>query len=150
MPIQLNTDSNIKGDDALAQQVEAVVRNTLERFSGQITRVSIHLSDENSNKEFGAEDKRRLLEARLAGLQPVSVSHQAATLEPAVDGAVEKLKRCPRQHPRAVGQLLMGNTSVRRRRALTTLVPCPDREATAWPPNHALHRTLDSAGELGR
>ena len=93
MLIQLNTDSNIKGDDALAQQVEAIVRNTLERFSEQITRVSIQLSDENSNKKFGTEDKRCLLEARLAGLQPVSVSHQAATLEQAVDGAVEKLKR---------------------------------------------------------
>ncbi len=54
--IQLTTDSNIKGDDALAQQAEAVVRNTLERFSEEITRVSIHLSDENSNKIFGAEE----------------------------------------------------------------------------------------------
>jgi ribosome-associated translation inhibitor RaiA len=36
---------------------------------------------------------RCLLEARLAGLQPVTVSHQAATMEQAVDGAVDKLKR---------------------------------------------------------
>ena len=93
MLIQINTDSNIEGDDTLAQQVEAVVRNTLDRLSEQITRVSIHLSDENSDKKFGAEDKRCLLEARLAGLQPISVSHQAATLEQAVEGAVEKLKR---------------------------------------------------------
>jgi len=93
MLIQINTDSNIEGDDALAQQVEAVVRNTLDRFSEQITRVEIHLSDENSDKQSGTEDKRCLLEARLAGLQPIAVSHQAATLEQAVDGAAEKLKR---------------------------------------------------------
>lgn len=93
MLIQIETDSNIEGDDTLTQQVEAVVRNTLDRLSEQITRVSIHLSDENSDKKAGAEDKRCLLEARLAGLQPISVSHQAATLEQAVDGAVQKLKR---------------------------------------------------------
>ena len=42
---------------------------------------------------IGAKDERCLLEARLAGLQPLAVSHQATTLEQAVDGAVEKLKR---------------------------------------------------------
>jgi hypothetical protein len=29
----------------------------------------------------------------------------------------------------------MDVTSGRRRESLTVLVPCPDREATAWPPN---------------
>lgn len=93
MQIQINTDSNIEGSDRLAQQVEAVVKEALDRFSAQITRVEVHLSDENSDKKFGAEDKRCLLEARLAGLQPIPASHQAATLEQALDGAVEKLKR---------------------------------------------------------
>lgn len=93
MLIQINTDSNIERNDALAQKVEAVVRNTLDRFREQITRVEIHLSDENSDKQFGTEDKRCLMEARLAGLQPIAVSHQAATLEEAVDGAAKKLKR---------------------------------------------------------
>jgi hypothetical protein len=32
------------------------------------------------------------LEARLAGLQPIAVSHQAATLEQAIVGAAEKLE----------------------------------------------------------
>jgi ribosome-associated translation inhibitor RaiA len=73
--------------------VEAVVRDALDRFSAKITRVEVHLSDQNSDKKFGAEDKRCLLEARLAGLQPISASYQAATLEQAVEGAVEKLKR---------------------------------------------------------
>lgn len=91
--IQINTDSNIKGDTELVRQIKAVVRNSLERFSEQVTRVEIHLSDENSENKFGTDDKRCLLEARLAGLQPISVSDQAATLEQAVEGAVEKLKR---------------------------------------------------------
>ena len=93
MQIHINSDSNIEGSDRLAHQVAPVVRDALDRFSAQITRVEVHLSDENSDKKFGAEDKRCLLEARLIGLQPISVRHHAATLEQAVDGAVEKLKR---------------------------------------------------------
>jgi ribosome-associated translation inhibitor RaiA len=93
MQIQINTDNNIEGNDRLAQQVEVAVRHALDRFSAQVTRVEVHLSDENSDKKFGTGDKRCLLEARLAGLQPISVTHEAATLEQAVDGAVEKLAR---------------------------------------------------------
>jgi ribosome-associated translation inhibitor RaiA len=91
--IQVNTDSNINGNKELAQQIKTVVRNSLERFDGQITRVEVHLSDENSDKKFGTEDKRCLLEARLARLHPLAVSHHAATMELAVDGAVNKLMR---------------------------------------------------------
>ena len=93
MIIQVNTDSNIEGNRDVKQQVKAEIGNSLEHFGGKITRVEVHLSDENSDKKFGTEDKRCLLEARLAGLRPVAVSHQAATLEQAVEGAVEKLKR---------------------------------------------------------
>lgn len=93
MLIQINTDANIKGNDPLAEEVEATINDSLDRFSGQITRVEIHLSDVNSDQNFGVDDKRCLLEARLAGLQPISASHQAATVELAVNGAVKKLKR---------------------------------------------------------
>lgn len=93
MIIQVNTDRSIEGNRELAQQIKTVVGSSLEHFGGQVTRVEVHLSDENSDKKFGTEDKRCLLEARLAGLQPLTVSHRAATLEQAVDGAVEKLKR---------------------------------------------------------
>ncbi len=93
MQIQINTDGNIEGDAELVQKIKTVVRNSLDRFSEQVTRVEVHLSDQNSDKRSGTEDMRCLLEARLAGLQPTSVSDQAATLEQAVDGAVEKLTR---------------------------------------------------------
>ncbi|MFT5142067.1 MAG: ribosome-associated translation inhibitor RaiA [Rhodothermales bacterium] len=93
MQIQINTDNNIDGNDRLAQYVEGVVRDALDRLSAQITRVEVHLSDENSDKKSGPADKHCQLEARLAVLQPISVSHQAATMEQAVDGAAEKLKR---------------------------------------------------------
>jgi ribosome-associated translation inhibitor RaiA len=93
MIIQVNTDNNIEGHQALAEQLKTEVQNSLERFGDKITRVEVHLSDDNSNKKSGPDDKRCLLEARLAGLQPLAVSHQAATTEQAVDGAVDKLMR---------------------------------------------------------
>jgi len=93
MQIQFNTDSSIEGTEQLAQEVEAIVSSSLGRFSSKITRLEIHLSDENSPTKSGANDKRCLLEARLAGLQPISVRDQAATVKLAVEGAVDKLKR---------------------------------------------------------
>lgn len=74
MQIQFNTDRSIEGNEKLAEEVEAIVSKGLDRFSGKITRLEIHLSDENSDKKSGAKDKRCLLEARLAGLKPASVA----------------------------------------------------------------------------
>ena len=93
MIIQVNTDSNIEGNREQAIRIESVVESSLARFGDKITRVEVHLSDDNSDKKFGTEDKRCLLEARLAGLQPLAVKHQAATMDQAVDGAVDKLTR---------------------------------------------------------
>ncbi|MGI8967338.1 MAG: hypothetical protein ACR2H1_14820, partial [Limisphaerales bacterium] len=79
MKIQINTDNNIEGSDELTQQTQAVVESALERFAQQITRVEVHLSDENSHK--GGIDKRCVMEARLEGMQPVAVTDQAEHME---------------------------------------------------------------------
>lgn len=92
MQIQVNTDDNVEGREALALRVEAEVSDTLRHFSDQITRVEVHLSDENSEKS-GTNDKRCLMEARLAGRQPVAVTSTAGSLDEAFSGAAEKLKR---------------------------------------------------------
>jgi len=92
MLVQVNTDANIEGNEALAQQAEATVRDVLEHFSEQITRVELHLSDENSDKKVGTDAKRCLLEARLASRQPIAVSHQAPTLAQAIEGAARKMR----------------------------------------------------------
>ncbi len=93
MQIQVNTDRNIEGHEALTAQVSRVVESTLSRISDHITRVEVHLSDENSDKKSGDNNMRCLMEARLQGRQPVAVTHQAATLDQAVDGAADKLIR---------------------------------------------------------
>lgn len=93
MQIQINTDRNIEGREALAAQVSGVVENALSRISDRITRVEVHLSDENSDKKGGNDNLRCVMEARLEGRQPVAVTHQAATLDQAIDGAADKLTR---------------------------------------------------------
>jgi ribosome-associated translation inhibitor RaiA len=93
MQIQTNTDSNIDGHEALATQVNSTVESALSRFSDHITRVEVQLSDENSGKKGGNDDMRCVIEARLEGRQPVAVTHEAATVDQAVDGAADKLHR---------------------------------------------------------
>lgn len=91
MQIQVNTDNHIQGREALITHVETTIENALRHFQEHITRVEVHISDENSHKS-GAQDKRCMLEARLQKHQPVAVSHHAETVHQAVDGAAKKLK----------------------------------------------------------
>ena len=93
MQIQINTDHNIEGRETLADRVSGVVEGALSRLSDHITRVEVHLSDENSAKKGGNDDMRCMMEARLEGRQPIAVTHWAATLDQAVDGAADKLTR---------------------------------------------------------
>ena len=93
MQVQINTGHNIEGHEALATEVSGVVEESLSRFSDRITQVDVHLSDENSDKKGGDDDMRCMIEARLAGLQSLAVTHQAATLDQAVEGAADKLTR---------------------------------------------------------
>lgn len=90
MKIQLNTDKNIEGTEELLRDVEARLIEALERFADQITRIEVHLSDESGPKT-GGDDKRCVIEARLAGRQPTAVSHDAPTVDLAIQGGVEKI-----------------------------------------------------------
>ena len=93
MQIQVNTDHNIQGHEALSGRVSGLVESALDHLSGHITRVEVHLSDENSDKKGGKDAMRCVMEARLENHQPTAVTHHAATVDQAVDGAVEKLTR---------------------------------------------------------
>jgi ribosome-associated translation inhibitor RaiA len=90
MQIQINTDRNIKGYESLASAVHTTVENALRRFSAHITRVEVHVGDENAAKH-GRDDKRCMMEARLEGHQPVAVTHHAATVAQAIDGAASRM-----------------------------------------------------------
>lgn len=92
MHIQINTDHNIEGHEELASYVESVVENHLSRYSERITRVEVHLSDQNSDKS-GQDDKRCMIEVRLQGRAPTTVTHHAGNIGSATEGAAEKMKK---------------------------------------------------------
>ena len=91
MIIQINSDNNLSVHEAFGNKLEDLLSEGLSRFSEHITRLEVHLSDENGSKE-GVNDKRCLLEARLAHLKPIVVIQIADNYEQAVLGAIDKLK----------------------------------------------------------
>ncbi len=90
MTIQFNTDNNISGSDRLKTYFISFITEQLSRFSDHITRVEVHLSDVNGDKE-SPDDKRCLLEARVEGRKPIAVTFLANTFEKAISGATEKI-----------------------------------------------------------
>ena len=90
MRIQINTDRHIEGQERLAAWASGVVEQALSRVGDRITRVEVHLSDEKGDRS-GQHDQQCVMEARLEGRQPIAVTHQAATMDQAVNGAAEKL-----------------------------------------------------------
>ncbi|HTX05659.1 MAG TPA: HPF/RaiA family ribosome-associated protein [Steroidobacteraceae bacterium] len=90
MQVLVNSD-HLGGED-LTERVQGVVAGRLDRFDERITRVEVHLSDLNSSK-LGERDKRCLMEARVGGLKPIAVSHEAATITEAIHVAADKLER---------------------------------------------------------
>jgi len=91
MKININTDKNILENEALSHSVETILEQVLARFSNQITRVEVHLSDENSAAKSGKADKRCLLEVRVTGRQPEIMIVQAQTVDQAVMAAAQKM-----------------------------------------------------------
>jgi hypothetical protein len=91
MKIQIHAHSSIQRREQMAQDAGAVVQSALGHLAERITRVEIHLGDENSEKG-GEHDKRCTMEARLNGRQPVAVRHVAGTIDQAIGGAADKLK----------------------------------------------------------
>ena len=92
MQIQINTDHHIEGHEAFSAWATEEITRTLGHQKSHLTRVVVHLSDENGHKS-GPSDKRCAMEARLEGHQPMAVTHQAASVHLAVTGAADKLTR---------------------------------------------------------
>ena len=93
MKIQVNTDHNIDGSEALTTAVEQQVQSALERFDERLTRIEVHLGDEDGAKSGSGQDKRCLIEARPAGMDPVVVTSHGRTLEQACADAAKKMQK---------------------------------------------------------
>jgi ribosome-associated translation inhibitor RaiA len=94
MKVQISTDGNIRGHHQMTDQFMGSVEDALSRISDRVTRVEVHLSDVGGHgRGRGANDMRCMMEARLEGRSPIAVTHKAAILDLAVEGAAEKLAR---------------------------------------------------------
>lgn len=93
MIIQVSTDNHIQGGEALTRQVESVVQGALDHFGNRLTRVVVHLTDESGSAKSRGDDMRCVVEARPASHQPITVTHDAPTLELALDGAADKMEK---------------------------------------------------------
>ncbi|UZE24685.1 HPF/RaiA family ribosome-associated protein [Pseudomonas sp. B21-056] len=91
MQIQVNSDNHIQSSIRLEEWVRTTIESTLERYEEDLTRVEVHLGDENGAKP-GPHDLRCQIEARPKGHQPISVTHKAGSLEAAIEGAATKLE----------------------------------------------------------
>jgi len=91
MQIQVNSDNHIESSIRLEEWVRTTVESTLDRYEEDLTRIEVHIRDENGEKP-GPHDIRCQMEARPKGHQPISVTHKADSLDLAVDGAAVKLE----------------------------------------------------------
>ncbi|MCK0147236.1 HPF/RaiA family ribosome-associated protein [Arenibacter sp. F26102] len=91
MIVKINTDKTLNGEERSADFFTSQINEALERFESHISRIEVHLKDENGKKD-GFNDISCLLEARLEGRQPIAVTNQANTVDLAVTGAIDKVK----------------------------------------------------------
>ena len=91
MKIQINTDNNITGLETLVEQAESIITGALGHLARYVTRVEVHLSDENGEKT-GGRDKRCMMEVRVEGRQPITVTDESDSLDEAITGADDKSK----------------------------------------------------------
>jgi ribosome-associated translation inhibitor RaiA len=93
MQVHLHTDHHFEGHEAIAHHADSVVADALARFADQVTRVEAHIGDGEGHARSNPGGVRCMLEARLNGLPPITVTDHAATVHQAIGGAAGKLER---------------------------------------------------------
>jgi len=92
MQIQVNSNHSIATGESFERWATTELNDTFSRFRDDITRIEVHMSDENADK-VSDDHTRCMMEARLANREPVAVNHQGANQDEAFRGASDKLKR---------------------------------------------------------
>ena len=92
MQIQINTDHNIEGREALFAHIREVIEHAMAHEAAHLTRVQVHLQDENGPKN-GPNAMRCAMQARLERHQPLDVTCDAESMHQAIAGAADKQRR---------------------------------------------------------
>ncbi|MGE3181567.1 MAG: HPF/RaiA family ribosome-associated protein [Phycisphaerae bacterium] len=93
MQININSDNHIDMDERTLLFWQDEIGTALNRFESWVTRLEVHLTDENSEAKGGDDDIRCLIEARPKSHQPVSVDVRAATVEQALKEGIRTIER---------------------------------------------------------
>jgi ribosomal subunit interface protein len=92
MQIQIHKGKQVEVGEDFNEFVSDEIQTKLKRFEERITRVEAHFADENGSGKSSDDDKRCVLEARLTGMQPISVTAHASSVRFALEGAIDKMK----------------------------------------------------------
>lgn len=91
MDIQVSTDNTINGDTRVIDVARDAVTHDLGHMSDWLTRVEVHLKDQNGDKK-GPANIRCTIEARPRGIAPLSAHADAVDIPAALKGAAHKLR----------------------------------------------------------
>jgi ribosome-associated translation inhibitor RaiA len=97
MQIQFNSDSSVMGTQNVAERIEAAVRDKLARFEDRLTRLEVHVRDENGRKG-GGDDKACTIEARPRGGRAIGVTEHAGDVDTAARLAASTLAQRLERH----------------------------------------------------
>jgi len=97
MQVQFNSDSSVMGTQEVAERIEAAVRDKLARFAERLTRIEVHVRDDNARKG-GSVDKACMIEARPRGGKPISVTEHGDTVDNAARRAANALAQRLEHH----------------------------------------------------
>ncbi len=91
MTIHITTDKKEINTEEFRESLTETITKDLNRYDEHITRLEVHLSDEDGAKN-GVNDKKCVMEARVDRNPPVVVTNHADNFELSVEGAADKLK----------------------------------------------------------
>ena len=92
MLVQIHTDKNIEGGSRFSEYFTAEIKEQLARFNELVTRIEVHVTDENGSKT-SPNDKKCVIEARIEKKQPIAVTAHGDTAEKSFFEALEKVQR---------------------------------------------------------
>ncbi len=90
MQFQFNSDSSVMGTENVAERIENAVRHKLARFENRLTRLEVHVRDDNARKG-GDDDKACMIEARPRGDKPIGVTEHAGDVDTAARKAANTM-----------------------------------------------------------
>ena len=92
MLVQINF-GDVQHSEAIESWARERISAQLGHLAEKLTRVEVHLRDDNSATRSSDDDKRCVMEGRIAGQRPLAVDHSGRDLYKVIDETAGKLAR---------------------------------------------------------